>query len=169
VGNALVVHDPAVAQRYGRERITTGGRLETTLNVLPQFMMMIDGLDIHFIHVRSRHPIAPPLLITHGWPGSVLELVKAIGPLPDPTAFGGRAEDAFDVVIPVHPQLWLFGQAEGDRLESRPHRARLGRAHETRRIHPLCVAGRGLTPNTFVSNTHGRRHVVALNQTASLA
>ena len=73
------------------------------LNQFPQFMTTIDGLDIHFIHVRSQHPNAMPLLITHGWPGSVLELVKAIGPLTDPTAYGGRAEDAFDVVIPSMP------------------------------------------------------------------
>ena len=78
-------------------------RVEATLNGLPQFVTTIDGLDIHFIHVRSRHPNALPLLINHGWPGSVLELVKAIGPLTDPTAHGGRAEDAFDVVIPSMP------------------------------------------------------------------
>lgn len=78
-------------------------RAESTLNALPQFVTKIDGLDIHFIHVRSQHPNAMPLLITHGWPGSVLELVKAIGPLTDPTAYGGRAEDAFDVVIPSMP------------------------------------------------------------------
>jgi len=63
----------------------------------------IDGLDIYFIHVRSRHPNALPIIITHGWPGSVLELVKAIGPLADPTAFGGAADDAFDVVVPSMP------------------------------------------------------------------
>src|SRR5215203_522254 len=78
-------------------------KVEARLNALPQFVTKIDGLDIHFIHVRSRHPNALPLIITHGWPGSVLELVKAIGPLTDPTAFGGRAEDAFDVVIPSMP------------------------------------------------------------------
>ncbi len=78
-------------------------KVEAKLNALPQFVTNIDGLDIHFIHVRSRHPNALPLLITHGWPGSVLELVKVIGPLTDPTAYGGRAEDAFDVVIPSMP------------------------------------------------------------------
>jgi pimeloyl-ACP methyl ester carboxylesterase len=78
-------------------------KVEAKLNSLPQFMTEIDGLDIHFIHVKSKHPKALPLLITHGWPGSVLELVKAIGPLTDPTAHGGRAEDAFDVVIPSMP------------------------------------------------------------------
>jgi len=78
-------------------------KAEARLNALPQFVTTIDGLEIHFIHVRSRHPNALPLLITHGWPGSVLELEKAIGPLTDPTASGGRAEDAFDVVIPSMP------------------------------------------------------------------
>ena len=79
------------------------GRLESRLSGLPQFMTEIDGLDIHFIHVRSRHPNAMPLIITHGWPGSVFEQIKLIGPLTDPTAFGGRAEDAFDIVIPSLP------------------------------------------------------------------
>ncbi len=78
-------------------------KAEARLNALPQFVTTIDGLDIHFIHVRSRHPNALPLLITHRWPGSILELEKAIGPLTDPTAHGGRAEDAFDVVIPSMP------------------------------------------------------------------
>jgi pimeloyl-ACP methyl ester carboxylesterase len=78
-------------------------KVEAKLNSLPQFVTNIDGLDIYFIHVRSRHPKALPLLITHGWPGSVIEQIKVIGPLTDPTAFGGRAEDAFDVVIPSMP------------------------------------------------------------------
>ena len=78
-------------------------KAEEKLNALPQFVTEIDELDIHFIHLRSKHPNALPLLITHGWPGSILEQVKIIGPLTDPTAFGGRAEDAFDVVIPSMP------------------------------------------------------------------
>jgi len=78
-------------------------RAEAKLNALPQFTTNIDGLDIHFIHVRSRHKNALPIIITHGWPGSVIEQLKIIGPLTDPTAFGGRAEDAFDVVIPSLP------------------------------------------------------------------
>ena len=76
---------------------------EAKLNTYPQFKTNIDGLDIHFIHVRSRHPNAMPLIITHGWPGSVFEQLKLIGPLTDPTKYGGRAEDAFDVVIPSLP------------------------------------------------------------------
>jgi len=78
-------------------------KVEQRLNALPQFVTRIDGLDIHFIHVRSAHPGALPLIITHGWPGSVLEIEKAIGPLTNPTAYGGRTEDAFDVVIPSMP------------------------------------------------------------------
>jgi pimeloyl-ACP methyl ester carboxylesterase len=78
-------------------------KAEAKLNALPQFTTRIDGLDIHFIHARSRHPNALPLIITHGWPGSVFEQIKLIGPLTDPTTYGGRAEDAFDVVIPSLP------------------------------------------------------------------
>jgi quercetin dioxygenase-like cupin family protein/pimeloyl-ACP methyl ester carboxylesterase len=78
-------------------------KAEATLNAHPQFTTRIDGVDIHFIHVRSRHPNALPVLISHGWPGSVFEQIKLIGPLTDPTRFGGRAEDAFDVVIPSLP------------------------------------------------------------------
>jgi pimeloyl-ACP methyl ester carboxylesterase len=76
---------------------------EAKLNAFPQFKTKIDGLDIHFIHVRSRHENATPLIITHGWPGSVFEQIKLIGPLTDPTAHGGKAEDAFDLVIPSLP------------------------------------------------------------------
>ena len=78
-------------------------KAEAQLNALPQFMTTIDGVDIHFIHVRSRHKNALPMIITHGWPGSVFEQLKIIAPLTDPTAFGGQAEDAFDVVIPSLP------------------------------------------------------------------
>jgi pimeloyl-ACP methyl ester carboxylesterase len=78
-------------------------KAEAKLNAFPQFMTRIDGVDIHFIHVRSRHPNALALIITHGWPGSVFEQIKLIGPLTDPTQYGGRAEDAFDVVIPSLP------------------------------------------------------------------
>jgi len=78
-------------------------KCEARLNALPQFKTEIDGEDIHFIHVRSRHENALPLIITHGWPGSVIEMLGVIGPLTDPTAHGGHAEDAFDVVIPSLP------------------------------------------------------------------
>ena len=82
---------------------------EAKLNSYPQFKTTIDGVDIHFIHVRSRHPNALPLIITHGWPGSVFEQIKLIGPLTDPTKYGGRAEDAFDVVIPSLPGFGFSG------------------------------------------------------------
>ncbi len=85
-------------------------KAEAKLNALPQFITEIDGLDIHFIHVRSRHQNALPLLISHGWPGSVLEQIKLIGPLTDPTAHGGKAEDAFDVVIPSMPGYGFSGK-----------------------------------------------------------
>jgi pimeloyl-ACP methyl ester carboxylesterase len=76
---------------------------EAKLNAFPQFMTLIDGVDMHFFHVRSRHPNARPLIIIHGWPGSVFEQIKAIEPLTDPTKFGGKPEDAFHVVIPSLP------------------------------------------------------------------
>jgi pimeloyl-ACP methyl ester carboxylesterase len=78
-------------------------RCEAKLNALPQFMTEIDGVDIHFLHVRSRHDGALPLIMTHGWPGSVVELLEVVGPLTDPTAHGGSPEDAFDLVLPSLP------------------------------------------------------------------
>jgi len=83
---------------------------EAKLNALPQFVTTIDGVDIHFIHVKSSQPNALPLIITHGWPGSVFEQIKLIGPLTDPTKYGGRAEDAFDVVIPSLPGFGFSGR-----------------------------------------------------------
>jgi pimeloyl-ACP methyl ester carboxylesterase len=83
---------------------------EAKLNAFPQFITKIDGLDIHFIHVKSRHRNALPIIITHGWPGSVFEQIKLIGPLTDPTKYGGRAEDAFDVVIPSLPGFGFSGR-----------------------------------------------------------
>ena len=83
---------------------------EAKLNAWPQFVTTIDGLDIHFMHVRSRHPNALPLIMTHGWPGSVFELLKVIGPLTDPPAYGGRAEDAFDLVLPSMPGYGFSAQ-----------------------------------------------------------
>ncbi|OLE63029.1 MAG: multidrug MFS transporter [Deltaproteobacteria bacterium 13_1_20CM_2_69_21] len=88
-------------------------KAEAKLNALPQFTTNVDGLDIHFIHVRSRHKNALPVIITHGWPGSVLELIKVIWPLTDPTAHGGSAEDAFDVVIPSVPGYGFSGKPTG--------------------------------------------------------
>ena len=85
-------------------------KVEAQLNSLPQFMTTVDGVDIHFIHVRSRHRNALPVIITHGWPGSIIEQLKIIGPLTDPTAHGGSAEDAFDVVIPSIPGYGFSGK-----------------------------------------------------------
>src|SRR5256886_12195074 len=78
-------------------------RCEARLNALPQFMTGIDGVDVHFIHVKSAHADALPLIMTHGWPGSVIELLGSVGPLTDPTAHGGSAEDAFHPVLPSPP------------------------------------------------------------------
>jgi pimeloyl-ACP methyl ester carboxylesterase len=86
------------------------GRIEARLNELPQFVTEIDGVDIHFIHVRSQHEGALPLIMTHGWPGSVIELLETVGPLTDPTAHGGKAEDAFDLVLPSVPGYGFSGE-----------------------------------------------------------
>jgi pimeloyl-ACP methyl ester carboxylesterase len=85
-------------------------RFEARLNALPQFITEIDGLDIHFIHVKSPHENALPLIITHGWPGSIIEMLNVVGPLTDPTAHGGDAEDAFDVVVPSMPGYGFSGK-----------------------------------------------------------
>lgn len=85
-------------------------KVEAKLNALPQFVTTIDGLDIHFIHVRSKHPNALPLIINHGWPGSIIEQLKLIDPLTNPTAHGGNASDAFDVVIPSMPGYGFSGK-----------------------------------------------------------
>jgi len=85
-------------------------KTEAKLNALPEFVTNIDGVDIQFIHVRSREPNALPLILTHGWPGSPLEFLKVIGPLTDPVTYGGRAEDAFDVVIPAIPGYGFSGK-----------------------------------------------------------
>jgi pimeloyl-ACP methyl ester carboxylesterase len=85
-------------------------KVEGRLNALPQFMTTIDGIDIHFIHIKSKHPNALPLIITHGWPGSIMEELKVIDPLTNPTAHSGKAEDAFDVVIPSMPGYGFSGK-----------------------------------------------------------
>jgi pimeloyl-ACP methyl ester carboxylesterase len=86
------------------------GRLEERLNALPQFTTEIDGVEVHFIHVRSPHEDALPLIMTHGWPGSVIELLETVGPLTDPTAHGGAAEDAFHLVLPSIPGYGFSGE-----------------------------------------------------------
>ena len=116
-------------------------KCEAKLNALPQFTTDIDGLEIHFIHVRSKHKGALPVIISHGWPGSILGRIKLVGPLTDPTAFGGRAEDAFDVVIPSIPGYGLSGKPI-DQLGSCSHGTRLDRADETSGVLALRRAGR---------------------------
>src|SRR5215203_7091145 len=88
-------------------------RAEAKLNALPHFITTIDGVDTHVIHVRSRHPNAMPLIMTHGWPGSVFELLKTVGPLTDPTVHGGSAADAFDLVLPSMPGYAFSGKPQG--------------------------------------------------------
>jgi pimeloyl-ACP methyl ester carboxylesterase len=85
-------------------------KAEAKLNALPQFRTEIDGVEIHFIHVRSQHEDALPLIMTHGWPGSVIELLETVGPLTDPTAHGGKAEDAFHLVLPSLPGYGFSGE-----------------------------------------------------------
>jgi pimeloyl-ACP methyl ester carboxylesterase len=98
------------------------GACEAKLNALPQFITEIDGLDIHFIHVRSRHEDALPLIVTHGWPGSIIEQLQIIEPLTNPTAHGASASDAFDLVIP-----WLPGHGFSAKPTSTGGRQPLGR------------------------------------------
>jgi pimeloyl-ACP methyl ester carboxylesterase len=85
-------------------------RFESKLNRFPQFLTTIDGLDIHFIHVKSKNPDAMPLILTHGWPGSIVEFLRLIGPFTDPVAFGGDVEDSFDVVVPSLPGFGFSGK-----------------------------------------------------------
>jgi hypothetical protein len=120
------------------------GKCEAKLNALPHFVTEIDGLDIHFLHVRSQHEDALPLIVTHGWPGSIIEQLKIIDPLTNPTAYGASAADAFHLVIPSIPGLRVLRQADQHRLGSRPHRTRLGGADEAPGLHPVCGPGRRL-------------------------
>ena len=119
-------------------------KVEARLNALPQFVTKIDGLDIHFIHVRSKHPNALPMIVTHGWPGSIIEQLKIIEPLTNPTAHGGSASDAFDIVIPSLPGHGFSAKADRARLGSCSHRARLDRPDEAPRLHAIRGAGRRL-------------------------
>jgi pimeloyl-ACP methyl ester carboxylesterase len=111
----------ALARYWGTEY--DFGRLGSRLSGPPQFMTEIDGLDIHFIHVRSEHEDALPLIITHGWPGSIVEMLNVIGPLADPTAHGGSEEDAFHVVVPSMPGYGFSGKP-GETGWDVPHIAR---------------------------------------------
>ena len=88
-------------------------KVESKLNALPQFKTEIDGVEIHFIHVKSPHENALPLIMTHGWPGSIIELLDTVGPLTDPTAHGGTPEDAFHLVLPSLPGYGFSGEPTG--------------------------------------------------------
>ena len=124
----------ALARYWGTEY--DWRKVEARLNALPQFITEIDGLDIHFIHVRSKHENALPVIVTHGWPGSITEQMKIIEPLTNPTAHGASASDAFHVVIPSMPGYGFSGKPT--RLGSRAHGPSLGRADEAPGLHPLC-------------------------------
>ena len=119
-------------------------KVESRLNALQQFITEIDGLDVHFIHARSKHENALPLIVTHGWPGSIIHQLKIIDPLTNPTAHGGSASDAFHVVIPSMPGYGFLSQADHDRLGPSAHCARLGRADEAPWIHAIRGARRRL-------------------------
>ena len=111
-------------------------KCEAKLNALPNFITEIDGMDIHFIHVRSKHEDALPLIVTHGWPGSIIEQLKLIEPLTNPTAHGGSASDAFHLVIPNMPGYGFSGKPSptNDGWDP-PDRTSLGGADEAPRLH----------------------------------
>jgi hypothetical protein len=111
-----------------------GRRVESRLNALPQFTTEIDGVDIHFVHVRSPHEDALPLIMTHGWPGSVIEMLDSVGPLTDPTAHGGTAADAFHLVLPSLPGYGFSGEPAEIGVGSRPDRACVVAAHGPARL-----------------------------------
>ena len=104
---------------------------------MPQFITEIDGLDIHFIHVRSKHENALPLIVTHGWPGSIIEQLKIIEPLTNPTAHGGDASDAFDLVIPSMPGYGFSGKPTAKGWGPERIARRLDRADEAPGLHAL--------------------------------
>jgi pimeloyl-ACP methyl ester carboxylesterase len=135
-------------------------KLEARLNALPQFMTTIDGVDIHFIHVRSRHDNALPLIVTHGWPGSIIEQLKIIAPLTDPTAHGGRAEDAFDVVIPSLPGYGFSGKPTGIGWD--PERIARAWAELMRRLGYTRYVAQGGDWGTPVSSAMARQRAAGL-------
>jgi pimeloyl-ACP methyl ester carboxylesterase len=135
-------------------------KAETKLNALPQFTTEIDGVDIHFIHVRSRHDNALPLIMTHGWPGSVIELLETIGPLTDPTAHGGQAEDAFHLVLPSLPGYGFSSEP----TELGWDAARTGRAWAElmRRLGYTRYVAQGGDVGALVTDLMGRQAVAGL-------
>jgi pimeloyl-ACP methyl ester carboxylesterase len=128
---------------------------EARLNALPQFKTEIDGEDIHFIHVRSPHAAALPLIITHGWPGSVIELLEVVGPLTDPPAHGGSAEDAFDLVLPSLPGYGL--SAEPAETGWDPGRIALAWAELMRRLGYTRYVAQGGDQGAAVTDAMGRQ------------
>src|SRR5262245_22505923 len=135
-------------------------KVEAKLNALPQFMTNIDGVDVHFIHVRSRHQNALPVIITHGWPGSVIEQLKVIDPLTNPTAHGGRAEDAFDVVIPSLPGYGFSGRPTGTGWD--PDRIALAWAELMKRLGYSRYVAQGGDWGTPVSSAMARQAAAGL-------
>jgi pimeloyl-ACP methyl ester carboxylesterase len=135
-------------------------KAEARLNALPQFTTEIDGAEIHFIHVKSRHENALPLIMTHGWPGSVIELLETVGPLTDPTAHGGTPEDAFHLVLPSLPGYGLSSQP----TELGWDAARIGRAWAElmRRLGYDRYAGQGGDVGALVTDLMGRQAVDGL-------
>ncbi len=130
-------------------------RCETRLNALPQFKTEIDGVEIHFIHARSPHEGALPLIITHGWPGSVIELLEVIAPLTDPTAHGGSAEDAFEVVLPSLPGYGF--SAEPAELGWNTGRIAAAWAELMRRLGYKRFVAQGGDVGAFVTDAMGRK------------
>jgi pimeloyl-ACP methyl ester carboxylesterase len=130
-------------------------KCEARLNALPMFKTEIDGLDIHFIHVKSRHENALPLIITHGWPGSVIELLGAVGPLTDPTGHGGSAEDAFDLVLPSVPGYGFSG--EPTEIGWNPGRVAPAWAELMRRLGYTRYVAQGGDVGAAITDTMGRQ------------
>lgn len=135
-------------------------KCETKLNALPQFTTEIDGVDIHFIHVRSKHENALPLIMTHGWPGSVIELLETVGPLTDPTAYGGSPEDAFHLVLPSLPGYGFSAEP----AELGWDAARTGRAWAElmNRLGYTRYVGQGGDVGAIVTDLMGRQRVEGL-------
>ena len=130
-------------------------KCEAKLNSVPNFITEIDGLDIHFVHVRSKHEDALPLVVCHGWPGSVIEQLKIVDLLTDPTAHGASAADAFHLVIPNMPGYGFSGKPTDDRVGPDPHGARLRRADEAPRLRAVRGGRRRLRRSR--RRLHGRR------------
>jgi pimeloyl-ACP methyl ester carboxylesterase len=130
-------------------------RCEAELNALPQFKTEIDGVDVHFIHVKSRHENALPVIITHGWPGSVIEMLGVVGPLTDPTAHGGSAQDAFDLVAPSIPGYGFSG--EPAEIGWNPGRVAPAWAELMRRLGYTRYVAQGGDVGAAITDTMGRQ------------